>query len=1522
MSENASRLPSLPLPTLAILVAAIGGYFWFGPPDTNQRPEQPQGVDLGVLGDDAVDARLWEDPLRAVRQHFAAQSARGGARMAPHSIDRLGSRLASAANGGNVLLLPVTVPGGEYAEDAERRRRDRHAVLSALGSRGFGPRSENRIEYLVTHWANWMGSAVPSLEQQLDGRRDGLPDTVPFLVPYERWAPRSQGGEQSYGAVYVFWVDESATGAWTLAMIDQLLAALADKADVRSLLEPGQEKRVDLRLIGPSSSSTLLGILRQDKLGFGTLPVGEQAFSTRELLGKFTLLLRAVVGEMQEQGDLDDKEADALLAKQLVTAEVFTPVAEATQANLGAVLLQIAIRIEDGIDEQLTPLFEDPMERRGVPLLWMMDAVTQSAPEDLVPALTAGWLWAMTGSRLEPEEAPALVDLVAAVRLPDDPFEVELEEEPELLAALEAVLEFLEGHASDGESLDPDDLLSMLEEIGTYSAPELREQYLEIREELGPYGHIEALLTVTDEYLDQGLEADLDWDAAVEEILKRIDYADPLEASDAALARALLGTLTVTQETDSDWPSSVVEEWRFELGAEEWTQQYETNVFAEQRALAVDEAPLEQETELEDPQPATADMSFAESIQSLVALLERIDQRMSDRLDVGAEPAPGRDVDYLLAFLEGLDARIASSLQDRQRLATTPGATGASYVFEELLEAVGVPEHLRSPLPPRTALKTVRPHLRILCPRATAAPALLLGHLSPGPKRDAVLGLVRSGSHSARELLAGLVTAQLSGRRIVTNEDWVASIGAGTLTPRFRSTTVTDELSAFELVRELGRRGLELGDSDGEVGTDQIVLVGEWDTFYGRALPQALRASLDLYRKRGGQVATDPEALGEELDRRLIDLEDADPLRDGVRSYSYLRVLDGVSPGRTSSRMGSEEIAADPTSIEYWQPSVESWEWPVGASQLDYMSRLADALVEWDEVLGEKEQSIRAIGVVGSDVFDKQLVLQTLRRRFPDAIFFTTDIDAQLLHASQYHWSRNLLMSGAFGLEVEGQGRMPPFRDSYQTATYATCVGLLAGEECEPPEAARIFEVGRTGAVDLTELDRRSEDGLGRILRGLTPGPVFWIVVALLAVLLPFSEIPRRAIRSLAGAPASRRATWAQIKLVGITSLALLASAELFVMGGFGDEPLSLLGGVSVWPTVIGRHLVVLLCVFFLVDAHRKLTLLDRKLEGKFGLLPADTLMESVEVRLIERAQRNRKASKGLELPRWALYLQEAYWTGSVMGWLGRESNRTEQRRMQTLWSGYHRRAHWQARWLRVAISVGVFLIFSFFVYGNEEELGIARGSYAQTFEDWSFWVSLTAIVVLTSFLIDTIQLENRFIRLIAEAHTIWPHAARRRYLQKRGLSEPEVDDYADVRLIGERTRVVGNLIYGPFVALFVMMVSRNSYFDNWRWSPRLLALYGLLIACALLCALVLRRATEVARVRALRRMTDYLSSAVRGQEEERSKQLELLIGEVEKERTGAFASFAEQPVARAALIPFGGVGLLAVIDAFANGGV
>jgi hypothetical protein len=280
----------------------------------------------------------------------------------------------------------------------------------------------------------------------------------------------------------------------------------------------------------------------------------------------------------------------------------------------------------------------------------------------------------------------------------------------------------------------------------------------------------------------------------------------------------------------------------------------------------------------------------------------------------------------------------------------------------------------------------------------------------------------------------------------------------------FHNFTVTDAQLAEEACDELALRNADLSDSK-----NHLVLIGEWDTFYARMASLTYQAELAVLQEKRG-----PPALQEYIDDYRHERRSRPP---NFHPYYYLRGLDGqtvlANPQSSGKTDRAESDRPRPASVEefrQWEPDSNKAE---GPSQLDYLARLGDLLQQLDDNLRRTNGGqIKAIGILGSDVYDTLIILQALRDRFPNALFFTTGLDARLWHPRELKWSRNLLVFSGYGLALETnfQHGNAPFRDSDQTAQYAATLAAL--DDTNLVDLARVpprrFEIGRHGAVDLS----------------------------------------------------------------------------------------------------------------------------------------------------------------------------------------------------------------------------------------------------------------------------------------------------------------------------------------------------------------------------------------------------------------------------------------------------------------------
>ena len=210
-------------------------------------------------------------------------------------------------------------------------------------------------------------------------------------------------------------------------------------------------------------------------------------------------------------------------------------------------------------------------------------------------------------------------------------------------------------------------------------------------------------------------------------------------------------------------------------------------------------------------------------------------------------------------------------------------------------------------------------------------------------------------------------------------------------------TTGTDDVLAAALLWEMWQRGINHEQVHKDQCKDGLVLIGERDTEYGRTL---LRYLTDGFLERC-EVKPDGNHDTSRSDK------------PPVRTFTYLRGLDGMLPGIDKS--GSKAPPKDDSSkskdlraqLEDTPP-----EHAEGRSQFDYLRRLADEIdrLDRDEKFFAKN-GVKAIGIVGSDVYDKLLILQALRSRFKDKIFFTTDLDAAVqAHDERFPGKRDIIL--------------------------------------------------------------------------------------------------------------------------------------------------------------------------------------------------------------------------------------------------------------------------------------------------------------------------------------------------------------------------------------------------------------------------------------------------------------------------------------------------------------------------------
>ncbi len=263
MAENQQTSGDFPWLPLITLIAVGSGVFFLLPQITTSRPGGGDPKLVTTFDPQAINARLWQDPLGVVSVDQDRDKERPQSRMT-HSI-RLFQELLRAKyfwESPNLVLTrenlreasaqrlqrfqpfdicAVMIPGGPYVEDVERRIRARRAVIEGLGLAHYGPEKDHEVGYICLPWRPLAQNVSPSVSMLEEDRNASQePATAPsvrpkpvrqgsesldnpsLLVPYEWFEVEDCGVEGTPDRhLLMLWLNDD-------AFVDAPLARLAD----------------------------------------------------------------------------------------------------------------------------------------------------------------------------------------------------------------------------------------------------------------------------------------------------------------------------------------------------------------------------------------------------------------------------------------------------------------------------------------------------------------------------------------------------------------------------------------------------------------------------------------------------------------------------------------------------------------------------------------------------------------------------------------------------------------------------------------------------------------------------------------------------------------------------------------------------------------------------------------------------------------------------------------------------------------------------------------------------------------------------------------------------------------------------------------------------------------------------------------------------------------------------------------------------------------------------------------------
>jgi hypothetical protein len=762
-----------------------------------------------------------------------------------------------------------------------------------------------------------------------------------------------------------------------------------------------------------------------------------------------------------------------------------------------------------------------------------------------------------------------------------------------------------------------------------------------------------------------------------------------------------------------------------------------------------------------------------------------------------------------------------------------------------------------------------------------------------------------------------------SGSRELMNETMGKHLGVSPITNGIR----LDHELARMLIAELSNRNLVLGSRTNDPNRfkrlDTIAVFYESDTAYGRSLELLIRSAVTA----ANSGVSFQEAF--QVERKLP------PRTMGpMISIPYLRGIDGTKPSETSteaSNSGASALAA--TAKE---------ERGEGDHQVDYAKRISARLQYLSRDRFEKRDAgeVAAIGILGSDAYDKLVLLQVLRERFKEAIFFTTDLDSRLVHPQEHNWAQNLIVASAFPLEPNENSPLV-FRDAYQTALFQSCKSALSGVPLTLPPV-QLVEIGRSAPVALKAPD-------GHIVSRNRFRSWFhshettlnWIAAAVILITLLMLTLLLRGLartvyrffgfKATEGGKLSRLvATLRQqyqrkpsvlrlaierfrrrkaiyLVICGLAAAVLLVgliSAITVLATRPGEEPFALWEGVSVWPTEFLRVLTIFFCIISLVWAYRTYKLRMAEILDDYCMEMSPLGPRDVDLCAFPKRFANLRQWFS-QFWKWA---ESWHHSWSITAWPS--SNKTVNAR--ELLVAYQERGFLRARAKRVLAFAGVYLVLALAIF----QLGgfphsPVRGPVSSLLDLALLILSVASLVLLIAYVVDITRLTERLLRRLGDGKTRWPSKLALKYASETGLDERLVSGYIDVHFVAHHTSHVNVASYLPFVAIGFMAVARSPFFDRWPWPPSLQLVFGLYFLIAFICAVAIRNRAEKVRMDALESLERARATSPSTSPAEK---IELLLKRIQTTKIGAYASWWHDPALVGLLIPPGSAGALSII--------
>jgi hypothetical protein len=231
--RDESKVSSAGLIVLAAL--AMSGIIVSQIPLKSSRPPAREQAAVSSVGEQQAQARLWQDPFVAVREHEQLEEGKDRKHEHPlHNLaEEVAAQIAALREKENLAVLVVLTDGSAYEENTEQRIRQRVALGSALAVACFVPTDSEHIGFFTMPPQPLKKNVSPETYASLANLR------VPFewyrsSTLRNCWEPEAQIDRIKYPKVLVLWLKDDAFSTKPLSKLSIFL----ESATVRSKESP------------------------------------------------------------------------------------------------------------------------------------------------------------------------------------------------------------------------------------------------------------------------------------------------------------------------------------------------------------------------------------------------------------------------------------------------------------------------------------------------------------------------------------------------------------------------------------------------------------------------------------------------------------------------------------------------------------------------------------------------------------------------------------------------------------------------------------------------------------------------------------------------------------------------------------------------------------------------------------------------------------------------------------------------------------------------------------------------------------------------------------------------------------------------------------------------------------------------------------------------------------------------------------------------------------------------------------